>query len=881
MLTLIDFTTNNTKFYNNFSSPIKKVTHFNGKNKDSVELSTNNQNDKKISQKEKTKQELIKIGFSKEDYNQILNTNDKYLVNPIEGLKYITKDIPDISDKNLKQYFVTKRIESVIDPINQNDEVSDTKYVINKDKFKFFNKMFNKFSQIQTSESIEDLSSITNVYDTKTLKKIDKFIDKDENAPVLLTALNVLDFNKEQKALTGAKKLLNAGYSKNIMKILLLPRIDNEEFDKSTQIILTNADKYCNLIDSLKKWGINPKFAILISAATQDVGEIKQVSDFLDDADKHKTELGSTDAPVEDIELLTTFVSPKKASKTAKTIDILGKDNLIKMFPLGLDTVGSVVEALGDKKVNDEHIEPLIEIINPTDSIRYMDAQDKINIKKNKFKTVSTNDERQKLIKDIADATTEKNSLLKLSLKDPKAKADAIKIYVGLIKNNGRRAKDYENANMILPYFKENNVNNKELNKKLSTLVWDKFYTLPTEKTKEKINLKNDNHIQKLIFTDDNFVGIFSSLIDTLNQEPNKSVKATLDDLPQNQTLKKKLDKYNINYDVWTGRNTDLDIRINIEHNFDKMSKNAIKNLNAEFNDEIFKSLPEKQKQNLAKRLASGGYKLHEAKSIEYEGDGFYAGTKQELRLFKDNKPIEFKDLSKIYKLINTEFSTNKYWDTNNSYETIETAKETFKDHISTRHEEMKRIRQYQGSDNSDITIKKVDMNDISHSLFLGNDSSCCTAIGSFNDWTAPNYIKNKMVQAIELTDGNEPIGNSMMYLIATASDNQVKPALLIDNIELKPKYQYNDKLEDGIIKYCKNFCKMLGRPDMDIYAGPNRHKLNMDNFEISNESFQMFGDTYGDPIYLDFVTQGIPVDYNSWQGDLLKLKPDNNFQKD
>ena len=881
MLTLIDFTTNNTKFYNNFSSPIKKVTHFCGKNKDSVELSTNNQNDKKISQKEKTKQELIKIGFSKEDYNQILDTNDKYLVNPIEGLKYITKDIPDISDKNLKQYFVTKRIESVIDPINQNDEVSDTKYVINKDKFKFFNKMFNKFSQIQTSESIEDLSSITNVYDTKTLKKIDKFIDKDENAPVLLTALNVLDFNKAQKALTGAKKLLNAGYSKNVMKFLLLPRIDNEEFDICTLIMLTNADKYCNHINSLKKWGVNPKFAISISAATQNIGEIKQVSDFLDDADKHKTELGSTDAPVEDIELLTTFVSPKKASKTAKTIDILGKDNLIKMFPLGLDTVGSVVEALGDKKVNDEHIEPLIEIINPTDSIRYMDAQDKINIKKNKFKTVSTNDERQKLIKDIADATTEKNSLLKLSLKDPKAKADAIKIYVGLIKNNGRRAKDYENANMILPYFKENNVNNEELNKKLSTLVWDKFYTLPTEKTKEKINLKNDNHIQKLIFTDDNFVGIFSSLIDTLNQEPNKSVKETLDDLPQNQTLKKKLDKYNINYDVWTGRNTDLDIRINIEHNFDKMSKNAIKNLNAEFNDEIFKSLPEKQKQNLAKRLASGGYKLHEAKSIEYEGDGFYAGTKQELRLFKDNKPIEFKDLSKIYKLINTEFSTNKYWDTNNSYETIETAKETFKDHISTRHEEMKRIRQYQGSDNSDITIKKVDMNDISHSLFLGNDSSCCTAIGSFNDWTAPNYIKNKMVQAIELTDGNEPIGNSMMYLIATASDNQVKPALLIDNIELKPKYQYNDKLEDGIIKYCKNFCKMLGRPDMDIYAGPNRHKLNMDNFEISNESFQMFGDTYGDPIYLDFVTQGIPVDYNSWQGDLLKLKPDNNFQKD
>ena len=167
-------------------------------------------------------------------------------------------------------------------------------------------------------------------------------------------------------------------------------------------------------------------------------------------------------------------------------------------------------------------------------------------------------------------------------------------------------------------------------------------------------------------------------------------------------------------------------------------------------------------------------------------------------------------------------------------------------------------------------------MDDIPHSLFLGNDSSCCTAIGSFNDWTAPNYIKNKMVQAIELTDGKESIGNSMMYLISTPNEaGELKPALLVDNIELKPKYQYNDKLEDGIVKYCKNFCKKLGKTDMEIYAGPNRHKLNMDNFELTPTRFQIIGDTCGDDVYLDFLSQGMPVEYDSIEGSILKLHDD------
>ena len=45
------------------------------------------------------------------------------------------------------------------------------------------------------------------------------------------------------------------------------------------------------------------------------------------------------------------------------------------------------------------------------------------------------------------------------------------------------------------------------------------------------------------------------------------------------------------------------------------------------------------------------------------------------------------------------------------------------------------------------IKVQKADMNDIKHSLFLGNYASCCTAVGSgANQESAPNYVINKMI---------------------------------------------------------------------------------------------------------------------------------------
>ena len=141
-------------------------------------------------------------------------------------------------------------------------------------------------------------------------------------------------------------------------------------------------------------------------------------------------------------------------------------------------------------------------------------------------------------------------------------------------------------------------------------------------------------------------------------------------------------------------------------------------------------------------------------------------------------------------------------------------------------------------------------MYDIKKALGLGNDAACCTALGSnFNEWTVPNYIMNKCIGAIELTDRGNYAGNTMIYLANV--DGEL--SLILDNIEMKAKYQFNNKIRDAFFEYARKLCGEIGKPDMSIYAGPNRHKVDMKGFPLKEKSIEIIGDSGDLEVYLDF----------------------------
>ena len=149
-------------------------------------------------------------------------------------------------------------------------------------------------------------------------------------------------------------------------------------------------------------------------------------------------------------------------------------------------------------------------------------------------------------------------------------------------------------------------------------------------------------------------------------------------------------------------------------------------------------------------------------------------------------------------------------------------------------------------------------MNDIKHSLFLGNHAHCCTAVGNVgvHQGSAPLYIKNKMFSAIELIADGESVGNSICF-VAKVDD---KLALVLDNIELKAEYRYNNLIRDLIISYAKKLSSELGIPFSKVYIGGEREKINLNQFILKRHNIQILGNTSEDSVYIDIFSRRVRV---------------------
>ena len=99
------------------------------------------------------------------------------------------------------------------------------------------------------------------------------------------------------------------------------------------------------------------------------------------------------------------------------------------------------------------------------------------------------------------------------------------------------------------------------------------------------------------------------------------------------------------------------------------------------------------------------------------------------------------------------------------------------------------------------------------------------------------------------------------------------KLALVLDNIELHTKYQYNDGIRDAIIKAAENICKSVGKPDLPIYAGPYRHKVDLSANEFKSRKIQIIGNTDGEDTYLDFAGTTPVEPEMAFNVELYKLK--------
>ena len=408
-----------------------------------------------------------------------------------------------------------------------------------------------------------------------------------------------------------------------------------------------------------------------------------------------------------------------------------------------------------------------------------------------------------------------------------------------VVKNKKKLNKDLKKLiNLIQPSSPENDRTWKEsINKKLyeyAGLLYNKKYA-------DKIDLANCKYLNELIVSDSNFWAFMPALLEALATYhlnfPNKSNSDALNNFYNNFETKKCFEEKGIDYDKWVNYDKDSFVENTVTIKAEDAKQKAVKNMCDELTSKLFKNIPAKVRNSLHQALMEIGVTINK-NIVKING-----------------RNVEFDDLDLIMSVIKTELSSG-FWSNEKTDETIDKARDTLYCHFMLqRKQEIDCAKRLKDRETVNIKVQKVDMSDIKHSISLGNDAHCCTALGSqSNEWSAPSYIANRCIGAIEVLANNQAVGNTMIYLAKIDNNQESNLALVLDNIELQTKYQNNEKIKNMIIEYAKKLCYEIGKPDIPIYAGPGMHKTDMSDCQLINSNMEIIGKTAEDyGVYLDF----------------------------
>ena len=579
---------------------------------------------------------------------------------------------------------------------------------------------------------------------------------------------------------------------------------------------------------------------------------LDEFQEFMSDVE-HLDTLGLTPS---NCELLRQKINPQQSQKYKQLNDEITAFKKILNKTVGDDNLARIKE-LQDKKAEiDEQIKQLKQSKNaetPEVKQQIKDLQKQSKVLGGQAQSIYYQGENAAQVKAIMQSISTKqkemkNFLAENSGLEPQEVVTKLRVLAALSKiSTKEEMADF--INMIKVSSPENDaVWNDAVNKK----IFQKLGVEYDEALSEKLDLIHCKYISKLFISSGAFFKNMKTLVNVVKDNPDLTVEQAIDKMPQNIETKRIFEELGFDYEKFTKVDKNSYTTVELKLNAEEAKQSAIHNLEEDLNDSLFQSLPKEVTDPIFVHLKETlGVTLEKSQKDNWVGDGFNAGSTEYYRLFKDGKPIAFEDMDKIVTLIKKEIIANDFWTKTNPDPQIDNARGTMYTHlIKMRTQEVDNALSIKDGETANIEVRKTDMYDIKKALGLGNDAQCCTALGrDFNEWSAPTYIMNKCIGAIELTDNSSFVGNTMIYL-AYVDD---KPALVLDNIELKTKYQNNDKIRDTFVDYAKKLCAEIGQPDLPIFAGPNRHKLHMDIYSKDSHTMEIIGNSGGQEVYIDY----------------------------
>ena len=154
------------------------------------------------------------------------------------------------------------------------------------------------------------------------------------------------------------------------------------------------------------------------------------------------------------------------------------------------------------------------------------------------------------------------------------------------------------------------------------------------------------------------------------------------------------------------------------------------------------------------------------------------------------------------------------------------------------------------------VTIKMWDRNP-QEDLFMGNKTTCCTAIGTGgNAGSTPVYLLNTSYNVVELYDSNgNVVGMSRVFM----GKINGKPSLIMDNIELNKTFIKGmseaelKKIRDGFFQYMNNYVeKVTGDANSQVYFYSGDIHVPNSDLQHSSAITSFVGDLSQETVYVN-----------------------------
>ncbi len=141
--------------------------------------------------------------------------------------------------------------------------------------------------------------------------------------------------------------------------------------------------------------------------------------------------------------------------------------------------------------------------------------------------------------------------------------------------------------------------------------------------------------------------------------------------------------------------------------------------------------------------------------------------------------------------------------------------------------------------------------------LFIGNKTTCCTAIGTgSNAGATPVYLLNTAFNVVELYDSNGNVVGMSRVFMGKIDNN---PVLIMDNIELNKPYikgmSRDDKIDirNGFFEYMNQYAvQITGNDDAQVYFYSQDIRVPSSDLEIEKAVAKFVGNISQENVYVN-----------------------------